>query len=335
MNPGDLTTLDNVRQWLGLTGRPITAITKANPGSVTCTAHGFVSGASVGLDGIVGMTQLNGLVFTVTVIDPNTFTLGVDTTAYSTYVGGGYASLDDGMLQRLISSASSFVQSVLSRAIANQTYNEVRSGQNMRVMLTKEYPITAVHSLSIDGLPIQARPPLAPTVTATVPGGYTFDGIRIMLDSYIFTRGWQNVALNYDAGFLVSNEAQTVPGAAPYVLTTLAHWSAADRGVTYANGAALVAVASAPTIGQYSVAGSTYTFAAADAGAAVLISYAYVPFDLEQAVVDIIGEWFKYRDRIGYTSKSIEGQSTTFMNQAMSQRAMMALNQYKKVAYIQ
>ena len=37
------------------------------------------------------MTQLNGLLFAVTVVDANNFTIGVDTTGYSTYTSGGTA----------------------------------------------------------------------------------------------------------------------------------------------------------------------------------------------------------------------------------------------------
>ena len=332
MNPGDLTTLANVRQWLALTGRPISAITQANPGSVTCTAHGFVSGATVGIDQVVGMTQVNGQSFTITVVDANTFTLGVDTSGYAAYVAGGYASLDDAMLGRLISAASTFVQSSINRTIRNLAYTDTLNGQNMSVLCFRNYPVTSVASLVIDGVTVPARPPLAPSVSNGA--GYTFDATRLMLDGYVFTRGYQNVVVAYAAGFLVANEAQTIPASAPYTRTTSAHWSAGDRGVSYAAGGALTAVSGAPAAGQYSVAGSVYTFAAADAGKAVLISYGYVPFDLEQAVVDIIGEWFKYRDRIGYTSKSIEGQSVTFMNQAMSPRATAILNQYRRVAPI-
>ena len=37
------------------------------------------------------MTQVNGLVFTVSVVDANNFTIGIDTTGYSTYTSGGTA----------------------------------------------------------------------------------------------------------------------------------------------------------------------------------------------------------------------------------------------------
>ena len=70
MAAGDLTTLANVKSYLGLIGKPISAITQANPGQITCTAHGLITGNSVGLNGINGMTTLNGTTVTVTVVKP-------------------------------------------------------------------------------------------------------------------------------------------------------------------------------------------------------------------------------------------------------------------------
>lgn len=76
---------------------------------------------------------------------------------------------------------------------------------------------------------------------------------------------------------LVSNEAGSVPAATTYTVTVVNSASfVADQGVVYANtGLPLTQVASAPAVGQYSVAAGVYTFAAADASAAVLISYTY------------------------------------------------------------
>ena len=50
---------------------------------------------------------------------------------------------------------------------------------------------------------------------------------------------------------------------------------AADMGVRNASGRPMTKVASAPATGQYSVAAGVYTFAAADTGLQVFISYAY------------------------------------------------------------
>jgi Ubiquitin-activating enzyme E1 FCCH domain len=72
----------------GLSG-VVTAITNANPGQITSTAHGLISGMQVRFIGVGGMTQLNGNIYTVTVVDDNNFTIGVDTTAYGAYTSGG------------------------------------------------------------------------------------------------------------------------------------------------------------------------------------------------------------------------------------------------------
>ena len=47
------------------TGLNISAITKADPGVVTSATHGLTAGDYVILDGIVGMTELNGRQFRV------------------------------------------------------------------------------------------------------------------------------------------------------------------------------------------------------------------------------------------------------------------------------
>lgn len=76
-----------------------------------------------------------------------------------------------------------------------------------------------------------------------------------------------------------SNEAQTVPAMSTYTVTAdNAVTFDQDLGVTYAvTGVAFVRVDSAPAVGQYSVDEDTgvYTFASADASAAVLINYLY------------------------------------------------------------
>jgi hypothetical protein len=77
------------------------------------------------------------------------------------------------------------------------------------------------------------------------------------------------------------NEMQTIPGSVAYTLTALNAGAAGvnfieDLGVEYAaNGNPLKLVTSAPTVGQYSQALGTYTFAAADASAVVLLNYSY------------------------------------------------------------
>lgn len=68
----------------------VTGVTQANPAVVTAPAHGFSTGNSVIFDSVVGMTQLNGNAYTITVIDANTFSLNsTDSTLYGAYVSSG------------------------------------------------------------------------------------------------------------------------------------------------------------------------------------------------------------------------------------------------------
>lgn len=77
----------------------ITAVTQANPGVVTTgVAHGLTTGNDVYMGGVVGMTDLNGRSFRITVLSATTFSLqdysgnNINTTTYPAYVSGGTAS---------------------------------------------------------------------------------------------------------------------------------------------------------------------------------------------------------------------------------------------------
>jgi hypothetical protein len=78
--------------------KTITGVTQANPAVVTSVAHGYTSGQEVYIDGIVGMTQLNGRNFKVTVLTADTFSLqymdatNVNSTAFTAYTSGGTAA---------------------------------------------------------------------------------------------------------------------------------------------------------------------------------------------------------------------------------------------------
>jgi len=68
--------------------KTITAITKANPGVATSTAHGYVNGDYVLLT-ISGMYQVDGKVVRVANVTANTFELeGVNTTSFDTFSSG-------------------------------------------------------------------------------------------------------------------------------------------------------------------------------------------------------------------------------------------------------
>ena len=66
------------------------ACTAADPGAVTCTAnHLLVTGDRVRITGVVGMVELNNLVYTITKTSATAFTIGVDTSGFTTYGSAG------------------------------------------------------------------------------------------------------------------------------------------------------------------------------------------------------------------------------------------------------
>lgn len=93
-----------------------------------------------------------------------------------------------------------------------------------------------------------------------------------------FTQLYFGGALTTGQSLVVSGEAQTVPAGTPWQVTVAnASGFSQDLGVIYsATGLPLTRVASAPAAGQYAVsAGGVYTFASADAGKAMSVSYQY------------------------------------------------------------
>lgn len=80
----------------------VSAITQANPGVITATAHGYTNGQKVIFNTVGGMVQLNnstaGTMYIVQGVTTNTFTLTdllgnvINTTGYGTYTSGGYVS---------------------------------------------------------------------------------------------------------------------------------------------------------------------------------------------------------------------------------------------------
>jgi hypothetical protein len=68
----------------------VTSVSQAAAALVTANGHGYVTGDLVRLYGSVTLTQLNGLVFTVTYVGVNTFTIPVDTSAFAAPGTGGF-----------------------------------------------------------------------------------------------------------------------------------------------------------------------------------------------------------------------------------------------------
>jgi hypothetical protein len=94
-------------------------------------------------------------------------------------------------------------------------------------------------------------------------------------------------------------------------------------------------VTGTPTAGQYKVDDEgVYTFAAADTAAEVVISFGYAPYDIGQAVVELVGEFMKRKDRIGIASKGLAGgvsETISFTRSDMNETVRLILQPYRSV----
>ena len=118
------------------------------------------------------------------------------------------SSNDDALMQRLITAASVYLQSWMSRNIPSQAYSETRDGTGGNRLLFGNWPVTAVSSVYVDGV-------LVPPSPGYGFGGYYFDATKIVLRpgsfstssssgnfySSVFTRDVGNVQLSYTAGY--------------------------------------------------------------------------------------------------------------------------------------
>jgi hypothetical protein len=78
----------------GVEGPLITAATVANPVVITSVAHGLSNGNTIGIYDVLGMTEINGIVFTVANKTANTFELsGINGSGYTAYTEGGTMAL--------------------------------------------------------------------------------------------------------------------------------------------------------------------------------------------------------------------------------------------------
>jgi hypothetical protein len=254
----------------------------------------------------------------------------------------GSTTNDDALLTRLVGSASRFILSYLQRPTLFQNlYTDVYDGMDTEMQMLRHWPVLSVSSVVIGR---QTIPALASPTTG-YGCGYVldpWDGFppgkpqALTLRGHKFWRGYSNVSISYISGFVVQNEAQTVPSGSYQVTPYAPNGNfAVDQGVTYANGNPLNAVPSKPATGQYvaPVNGSPYyQFAAGDANAAVLLSYSYVPADIEDACINMVGERYSYRSRIGTVSKSLGGQETMAYSQKdMPDYIRTMLQPYRRV----
>lgn len=100
---------------------------------------------------------------------------------------------DDGLLGDLITQMTEFINTYISRDLLSASYTEKYSGVGGSKLSMKNYPITAVASVSVGGVALQAS-----DGNST---GFAFDEFSVVYIGGVFPKGYNNVAIAYTAGY--------------------------------------------------------------------------------------------------------------------------------------
>lgn len=245
-------------------------------------------------------------------------------------------SASNAIVAQLISSMTALLYTKLNRARTfSQTFTRTIDGVGNYQILLPDYPVTGIASVQLGARIINLMPLPNPTTGVIPPPnfgyGYRFipwagnlpgDPAVLEFVNGAWLAGVQNIKVAYTAGYLEQSEPATLPGTGGFsggtasitVLQPQGIWCR-DNGVVYAStGVALTPVSAITAVGQYippqDTSPGAYTFGVADANAAILISYSFIPADLEEACIQMVAERYSYRSRVGIIDKSLGCQET-------------------------
>lgn len=248
----------------------------------------------------------------------------------------------DDYLLRLIKSASQFALNYMQRdSISSQVYSEIYDGYGNSFMVLRQFPVTEILSLSLDGKPIPAAG--GDGINTPWTDGYVLEAPktapaqqRLTLFGRRFPHSRSSVYVTYKSGYMVNDEAQNTQEYPTDEPTFTFYTLTEDLGVTLEDGTPLTKITTSPDLLQdmeyYCDDEGGYYFAPNQAETKVLISYSYIPPDVEQAVWELVGERYRAQDRIGVNSKSLGGQETvSFDIRSMSPYIRELLNPYRRV----
>lgn len=214
----------------------------------------------------------------------------------------------DATVRRLISAASTAVLSYIERDSFDVVERDERyDGGGAAFMLLRESPVIEISALEIDGagtFPLYSNGGRGYRLAAAEPG----DGRqRLSLVNAIFPIGIDNVRARYRTGRIVEETIKipAVEGNAARSLYAPNRPFLRDLGVSKA-GEALT---------DYEVEDGIYSFPAAQAGDEVVLRFSVAPADIENCVIEILGETFKRKERIGQTSAVLGPQQTVHFSQ--------------------
>ena len=233
----------------------------------------------------------------------------------------------DALIAALISRESRLIEQWTSRRFPAVTNTAKRlNGTGSSMLMLPDNPIISIALLQIDGVAV-------PLSADGIQAGYTFDDTCIYLTCGArFPMGRQNVTCSWTAGYQ-ETDTDVIPAAGPYTIAPAMGGAAVtDLGVVFAaTGTALAPVTANVAGGQYLFSQGTYTFAAADTGKSVTMSYQFVPGPVAMACIEMVGLDLKQRDNLGINSKSLAGETITYSSKGMTASIIEQLTSYRRV----
>lgn len=229
----------------------------------------------------------------------------------------------DALIAGYIARETAAIELYTSRTFPRATYTRRLTGSGSSTLVLPVGPVLRVSSVSISGVAV-------PAAADDLHAGYLHDHLALHLTGGArWPAQLKNVAATWTTGYETTQD-DVVPAGLTLTPTTGGR-AALDNGVTLADGTVLAAVAGTPAAGQYAFADGTYTFHAAQQGAAVTLAYAYIPGAVEQACIDLVSQDLKMRDNVGISSKTLAGETIVYATDDFSRGVRQALDLYRQV----
>lgn len=235
----------------------------------------------------------------------------------------------DALLAKLVQRESRAAERWCGRSLSGYTVQTKRlNGTGTQSLVLPLQPVLEVAALTVAGAAVDYA------ADGSTPG-FSFDDTCLYLAADRFPYIPQSVAVTWTAGWR-ENDTQVIPaGNTPTLTPANGGLAVSVAGVVNASNqtAFTASAANTPAGGQYyfnAVTGDL-VFNTADAGTVVAMTYGYVPADVEQAVIEMVGLDMKQRDNIGVRSKTLAGESITYEDRGMTASAKSALQTYRQM----
>jgi hypothetical protein len=236
-------------------------------------------------------------------------------------------SNQDALIATLIARESRLIERWTGRVFSPSTWTAKRlNGTGTGVLTLPEQPVISVASV-LDGLtPIQAS-------ADGVSSGYVFDTQRLYLTCGLrFTAGRQNVTATWSTGYQGCQTDEIPTTGAPILEPDDGGSPCSPIAVVDATtGTAFTLVSGTPAAGQYAFIDGQFTFAAADAGRSVTMTYYCIPGPVAQACIEMVGNDLKSRDNIGINSKTLAGETISYSSKGMNDSVLEQLRPYRRM----